>query len=324
MSTLRTGQRFCWLALAFAVSLVWNAPSLAAAAPRIAVSIPPIHSLVASVAAGVSVPALIVRGNASPHGYAMAPSDARAVQQADLVVWVGPDLETFLARSLRDPRPGQRVVTLLTADILRVLPARAGGAFEIEAHDRHADSDEDDSHHHSAAALDPHVWLNPANARAIVTSTVAALSALDPANAATYRANGDQTLARLDALDIALAQQFDAVKDRPFIVFHDAYQYLERRYGLTVAAAITVSPDRKPGARRLREIQARIAESGATCVFAEPQVEPDVIETVIAGTGARAATADLLGADLAPGPDLYFVLMTNLAQALRDCLTERP
>ncbi len=309
MAGQAAGQRFCWLALAFAVSLVWYAPSPAAAAPRIAVSIPPIHSLVASVTAGVSVPTLIVRGSASPHGYAMAPSDARAVQQADLVVWVGPDLETFLARALRDPRPGQRVITLMTAEEIKVLAARTGGVS-------------DDHGHQDREGADAHLWLDPANARAIVTLTVSALSAIDPTNAATYRANGDQTRARLDALDTALVHQFAAVKDRPFIVFHDAYQYLERRYGLTVAGAITVSPDRKPGARRLREIQTRIADPGVACVFAEPQVKPDVIETVIAGTAARAAVTDLLGADLTPGPDLYFVLMTNLAKALVDCLIE--
>ena len=147
------------------------------------------------------------------------------------------------------------------------------------------------------------------------------LSDLDPAHAARYRRNGEALSARLDALDAELEETFRPVKDIPFIVFHDAYHYIEARYDLRAAGSITVSPDRPPGAKRLREIRRKILEAGAACVFSEPQFQPALVETVIQGTPARTAVLDPIGADLAPGPEAYFELMLGLAAALTGCLT---
>ena len=287
----------------------------AADPPRIVTTIPPIHSLVAAVTEGVVDPVLLVRGNTSPHDYAMAPSDARALQNAQLLVWVGPTLETFVVRALRDPRESRRVITLMDQDGISLLKTRAGGAFDDHDHDDDAHDDDAGGH------IDAHLWLDPSNAARTIQVVADALIALDPSRADTYRANAARALANIARLDETLMATLAPVRHRPFIVFHDAYQYLERRYDLAVAGSVTVAPDRKPGARRLRDIQHHIAEAGVVCVFAEPQFQPAVLDTVIEGTAARAGVADPLGAALDPGPDLYPALMRGLARSLADCLS---
>ena len=310
--------------LATSVTLGLAAPAWAADPPRIVTTIPPIHSLVAAVTEGVVDPVLLVRGSASPHNYAMAPSDARALQNAQLLIWVGPTLETFVARTLRDPREGRRVITLMDQDGISLLKTRAGGAFDRHVHDDDHDEHAHDEEHADDDAgghLDAHLWLDPSNAARTIEIVADALVALDPSRADTYRANAARALDRIARLEDSLMATLAPVQDRPFIVFHDAYQYLERRYDLAVAGSITVAPDRKPGARRLREIQRRIVEGGVVCVFAEPQYQSSVIETVIEGTAARAGVADPLGASLDPGPDFYPALMRRLARSLAECLS---
>ena len=213
------------LALIAAVSIVFLCRPLPASAvepPHIIVSIPPVHSLVAAVSAGVTTPTLLVRGAGSPHGYAMRPSDARALQDADLVIWIGPTLETFLARALRNQLTRRRVITLLNEDTITVLPARTTDRTD----DDHGD-DED-----IGATSDPHLWLDPANARAIVALTAQALAQIDPANEPVYRANAARLTRRLVALDATLSQKLAPIGGAPFIVLHDAYQYFEQAYPL--------------------------------------------------------------------------------------------
>jgi zinc transport system substrate-binding protein len=176
---------------------------------------------------------------------------------------------------------------------------------------------------HDEDEADVHIWLDPANGRRIVAHMTDVLSEVDAANAARYRANGEKVVARLDALDAELAAAARPLAGKPYIVFHDAYQYFEDRYGLTPAGSITLSPERQPGAKRIAQVRDKVKELGATCVFAEPQFEPKLVNTVIQGTPAKSGVLDPLGADLAPGPDLYFQLMRNLARALGECL-DRP
>ena len=165
-----------------------------------------------------------------------------------------------------------------------------------------------------------HIWLDPSNATAIVTRMVEVLSEVDPANAPRYQANGDAVKTRLTALNSGIDGKLQPVKTTPYVVFHDAYQYFDNRYGLSPAGSITVDPDRKPSAQRLYNIRKKILDSGAVCVFSEPQFEPGVVTTVIEGTEARTGVLDPLGADLPPGPDAYFALLNNLATGLRTCL----
>lgn len=301
-----------WAVLAAAVWLAGLGATGAAAQPRVVVSIKPLHSLAAAVMEGVGQPTLLIEGAASPHAYALRPSDARALQAAEVVFWAGPSLETFLPRALGSLARKASVVTLLDTPGLRLLPARRGGAWKAEA-DAHG-------HGHAEAAYNPHVWLDPRNAVVLARAMAGALGAADPAHAAAYTANAGRLARRLEALDAELAAKLAPYRERPFLVFHDAYAYLEARYGLRAAGALTVNPEQAPGARRVRELRATVRRSGAVCVFTEPQFEPRVIDTLVEGTAARVGVLDPLGAALPAGPGLYESLMRALAANVAACL----
>lgn len=288
----------------------------AAAAPKVVASVKPIHSLVAGVMAGVGEPGLIVTGGSSPHVYTLRPSDAARLEAARLVFWVGPILEGFLVKPLAALSDKADIVELDRAPGIALLPARRGGAWE-------ADHDDHDRHEPGGAMLeqDGHLWLDPANATIVVRVAVARLSALDPENAARYAANGAALERRLDALDEEMREELAPVRGVPFVVFHDAYHYLERRYGLAAIGSITVSPETLPGAGRVRSIRDKVATLGARCVFSEPQFEPALVQTVIADTGAKTGVLDPEGAALPPGPDIYVTMMRALARSLVNCLT---
>lgn len=305
--------------------------------PAVVASIGPVHSLVAAVMAGVGEPTLLVKGAASPHTASLRPSEAAALQRADVVFWVGEDLETFLRKPLSALPDRAEVVALASAPGVRLLPAREGDDWGEHAHaDEHGHAEEHgDEHGHdhgddakedgagghgAEEAADMHVWLDPENARAMAGAAAAALTKVDPERAEIYAANAKALNRRLDALDAELRGLLAPVADKPYIVFHDAYQYFENRYGLSPAGAITFSPERAPGARTLSEIRERIKSSGAVCVFREPQFEPDLVKTVVAGSFARVGVLDPIGADIAPGPDAYPTLLTRLGSSLSDCL----
>lgn len=318
------------LSALFALLLSFALPGVAAAqnasgaqapgvAPGVVVSVKPLHSLTAAVMQGVGTPHLLVQGAASPHAYAMKPSDARALSQAALVVWVGPELETFLRKPLASLSGPARDLRLAQAPGVKLHETREGGAWDDHSHGHGHGHDHGHAHDHGGP--DGHIWLDPTNAKAIAAAVAAALTRVDPTNAATYAANLAALTARLDALDAEIAAMLAPVKDRPYIVFHDAYQYLERRYGLNAAGAITVSPEVRPGAARLSALRARIAKAGAVCVFAEPQFEPTLVRTLVEGTKARTGTLDPEGAAIPDGPDLYFTLLRFNAKALVDCLS---
>lgn len=321
LSSLLTGTLSALVASATAALPAW------AEAPKVVVSIKPIHSLVAAVMHGVGEPVLLVRGGASPHSYTMKPSDAKALSAADLVVWVGPELEGFLEKPLKANAPKATRLTLMEQKGLTLLQTREGGAWEAHdhghegGHDGHGHKDHDHKDHDDDHdELNSHIWLDPANARAIVTATADALAARDPADAEAYRTNADRTLQAIDALDAELKATLSPLKDKPFVVFHDAYQYFEARYDLSAVGSITVSPDRRPSAKRLSAIRAKIAGLNAACVFAEPQFEPTLVRTVVEGTKAKTGVLDPEGADLPEGETLYPTLMRNLAASLRGCL----
>lgn len=291
-------------------------PALAAAAdppPRIVVSLAPLHALVAGVVGDTGTPVhLLLRGGVSPHTFSLAPSDARALAAADLVVAADPALEGFLQRPLASLAADAAVVWLTGVDGVRPVRTRAGGAWDEEPHHGH------DEH----ATIDTHAWLDPHNAIALTRALAERLAALDPARADRYRANAAQRIVALAALDGELARQLAPVRGRPYLVFHDAYHYLEARYGLSPVGAVAVDPGRPPGARRLAAIHDRVEATGARCLFAEPQFEPRLVRVIAQATGIRTATLDPLGAGLEPGPDLYERLMRKLAADLVACLSE--
>jgi zinc transport system substrate-binding protein len=309
----------------FAASLAaaFSLPAAAAEPVTVVASIKPVHSLVAGVMQGAGSPHLIVQGGASPHATSLRPSDAAALERAAVVVWVGEDLEAFLAPALATLAGKATVVELAEAPGLTHLPYREGGpwgAHEDHEEEEHADAEAHDEHDHEG--IDMHLWLDPDNARAMVAAVAAALSAADPGNAARYDANAKAMSGRLEALAAEIEADLAPVRDVPFVVFHDAFQYFDRRFGLNIVGSLTVNPENQPGAQRLREIQAKIAELGARCVFAEPQFEPRLVQVAVEGTDARTATLDPLGADLPDGPELYFELLRRNAASLKACLGE--
>ncbi len=289
----------------------------AQAAPQVVVSIYPIHSLVAGVMAGVGEPFLLVRGVASPHDYALKPSDAKALANADAVFWIGPQLETFLVKPLATVKKGASVVALAQAPGIALKENREGGTWE--AHD-HGHSHGKEAKHNDDET-DMHVWLDPVNAQAMVALIAETLAAKDPSNADTYRANGAKVTARLAALNAALAAKLKPVAGVPYVVFHDAYQYFDTRYGLNAIGSVTVSPERQPSAARLRAIRAKIVSLKARCVFGEPQIKPSVLAAVMEGLDVKTATLDPLEQGPNPGPDAYFTGMERLADAHVACLS---
>ncbi|MDZ7874411.1 MAG: zinc ABC transporter substrate-binding protein [Rhizobium sp.] len=350
------------LGLAASTAFLFLSPTLASAAPDVVVSIKPVHSLVASIMKGVGEPSLIVEGAASPHTYSLKPSNARALENADLVFWVGPGLEAFLEKPLEALPKNAKVVELEDAPGLTKLPFREGGAFEGHDHDAneeegHAHGHDDHGHGETAEAghdqghddhghghaheekaaeaghehdhddhahggMDMHLWLDPTNAKAMAAEITKSLVDVDPSNKSTYEANLTAVNAEIDALDTEIAAQLKPVLEKPFIVFHDAYQYFEKHYGVRVAGSVTVSPETMPGAERLSTIHAKIEELGAACVFAEPQFEPKLIGVVTEGTEAKSGVLDPEGGALEAGPALYGQLMRNLATSISTCLSQ--
>jgi zinc transport system substrate-binding protein len=293
---------------------------------NIIVSIKPVHALVAAIMDGAGTPDLIIEGTGSPHNYALKPSQAQLLQNADLVFWIGHDFEQFLEKPIEGIATNATSVALMDSHGLTKIKLREGGDFENHDHDddhddhddhaNHADHDDHDDH----SDIDLHFWLDPINAKAMVHTIEDALTAADPEHAATYAANAERMMGRLDDLVVEVDAALAPVRGQGYIVFHDAYQYYESRFDITAVGSITVSPEVMPGAKRVSELQAKVRELDATCVFSEPQFEPKLVSIIIENTDARTGVLDPLGATVAQGPDHYFTLIRNMTQALTDCL----
>jgi zinc transport system substrate-binding protein len=267
--------------------------------------------------AGVGAPELLVDGSASPHTYALKPSQAKLLNAADIFFRMAETVEPFTGRIVRALPRGVQVVTLQEAPRLKLLARRTGPTFERHVHGKHGHGHAGE---HAAHGIDGHVWLDPDNASAMVDAIAHALGGKAPAHAAAFKANADTLKARLVALAAELERELAPLAGRPYVVFHDALQYLERRYDLHAVGSIAVSPEIAPSAKRLTELRHKIRALGATCVFAEPQFDRRIVANLIEGTAARAAVLDPEGGTLEPGPDHYFELMRRLASDLKGCL----
>ena len=290
--------------------------ALANAETKVIASIKPVHSLVSALMEGVGSPGLLVEGAGSPHSYSLKPSQAEELQAADVIFWMGHDLEAFLENSIKNIAKNAKSVSLMDAHDLIKLNFREGGAFEAHAHDDHDDHDD-----HGHDETDPHVWLDPANAKALVHEIEEVLTEVDPANASVYDSNAQAMMSKLDNLMAEIDTELQPVKGRGYVVFHDAYQYFENRFGVSAIGSITVSPEVMPGAERITELREKVKSLDATCVFSEPQFEPKLVKTVTENTNAGTGVLDPLGASINDGPDLYFTLIRNMAKSLKDCLS---
>ena len=324
---LKRYHRWRWMAVM--VSLLWSGlfPVFAAnndSQPQVVVSIKPLHSLVAGVMQGVAAPTLIVKGNASPHTYRLKPSDARAIQAASAIFWAGDNVETFLIKPLKSLPRHAKVVALSMAPGIRLLPVRGGGQWQSDHEHEHGDHVDHDEEQTGGAGLlhnaDPHVWLDPVNAEMMLKTIVKTLSEVDSMHAAQYQHNGERIKARLQRLNQSLMTALTPVSRKPFMVFHDAYQYLEKRYHLTAVGSVVFQMNQSSSARRLRRLHKLIHSSEVSCVFSEPEFSPKKINALIRGTRIKTAVLDPLGSALAPGPDLYFSLMTDIKKSILSCL----
>lgn len=291
--------------------------------PAVVASIKPIHSLLSMVMGELGQPELLVGGASSPHDYALKPSQARELENADIVFWIGPELETFLEKPLTTIAAKAQIVTLFDDPDLLKLELREGGIFEIEAgaddHDHDHDHDHGHGHDHGSG-MDPHVWLAPDNAKVMLNAMAEALGEADPTNAPIYAANAAEASTQLDQMIGDLEALLSPVARQPYVVFHDAYQYFEQSFGLEPAGALTINPEMMPGAERLQTMQDGLRKLAVVCVFSEPQFDPKLVAVISEGSVVRTAVIDPLGADLADGPKLYPQLMRRMATAIRDCL----
>ena len=289
-------------------------------------SIKPLHSLTSYIMEGVGEPELIIDGVASPHNFQIKPSHAKMLQNADLVIWIGEDLESFLPTALKSIPKDAVVFELLDQSGLKKLKFREKNIFEghdDHGHDEHAKKEDDhddhghDDHGHDHGSFDPHIWLDPANAKVIVKKITNQLSKIDKDNASKYKANSKKVIKDLDGLIKEVKNEIN--KDASFVVFHDAYQYFEKRFGLSVIGALTVNPDVIPGAEQLSEIREVIEHEKAKCIFSEPQFNPNIINSIASDTGVKTGVLDPLGANIDKGKNMYFDLIKDMSNSLKGC-----
>ena len=308
--------------LSLCLTAAWLAGPAYADRPRVVVDIAPIHALVAQVMEGIGMPDLIIQPGATPHEYSLRPSEAAALQSADLVFWIGPDLTPWLEEAIETLAPAADLTTLMDVDGTVQLEFREDAVFEAHDHSDHADDDEHDDHadHGDHAGHDPHAWLSPKNAMTWLEVIAGRLSAVDPVNSDAYLANAASGRVAIEALMDEVDATLDPVRGRAFIVFHDAYQYFETDFDISASGAISISDASDPSPARIAEIRGQIAEQGVDCVLAEPQFNPGLVATVLRGSDAQMGIVDPLGADLELGAELYPQLIRNLSNALAECL----
>jgi zinc transport system substrate-binding protein len=281
--------------------------------PRLLASIAPLHSLAASVMEGVAKPELLLPASRSPHDFALKPSDMRRLGQADLVLWLGRGVEAPLFKALRAvERQGLVEIELLARPEFGTDAAQTGEG-EGQGH----------GHGHELG-IDPHIWLSPDLAGQIVAILVEQLVRLDPANGEHYRLNGERTLVRLRELDQGLRTLLAPVAGVPFAVFHDAYGYFVRQYGLRQVGAITLNPQQPSSAGQLLALQERLRQAGARCLFSEPQFPPKLVRRMAEAGGLATGELDPLGVGIEPGPEAYFVLLRGLGASFQQCLSQGP
>ena len=317
--------------------------SAQAASPSVAVDIAPLHSLVSQVMEGVGKPNLLIPAEASPHQYTLRPSQAKALSGSKVVFWIGESLTPWLEKALDNVASSAHRVEMLEIEGTITHAFREGATFEShnhgedEAHEEedhhegahhekethaHHDDHEEDTHHdeHDHHGKDPHAWLDPQNAKHWVNSIRDTLSKQDPANASIYSRNAAKATASLDTLIQSTRNKINDLGDPQFIVFHDAYQYFEKRFGISAAGAISLGDAEDPSPARVEEIRETVQKLGVTCVFTEPQYNPGLVKNVFEGTSVSTiGVMDPLGASIPPGSGHYQELIQGMVNSLKKC-----
>ena len=315
---------------------------------NVVTTIKPLHSLVSSVMKGVGEPSLIIEGTNNPHTFVFKPSHAEMIENADIVFWIGKDLEAFMEKPLDSLAKNAKTIAFMDLASIEKLKFREQNIFDDhddhghddhddhghkdddhddhddhdghdDEHDGHDDHDDHAGHHdgHNHGEFDAHIWLDPANAKEMVLEISHELSELDPNNKSKYEDNASKTIAALDTLIEEVDNSLS--KDISYIVFHDAYQYFETRFGVKSAGALTLNPDVLPGAKQIADIQDLINDKGIKCIFSEPQYNPKIIETLGNDMNISTGVMDPLGAYIVPGPTMYVELINEIANSIKEC-----
>ncbi len=284
---------------------------------RVVVTTKPIGSLVAAVMQGIGAPQILVEGVSSPHSYSLRPSQARALHGADVFFRVSEAGEPFTGRIVQSLPASVRVVSLADTDRLVLRRLRRG--VEFDDHHRHG-VEAENAHDHGNGAVDPHIWLDPVNAQRMVGRISRVLGELRPGYSRLFEKNARAASRRIELLSAELSEQLASIGGRSFVVFHDAYQYFERRFGLSAVGAITIRPEVAPSAQRIAKLRKKIKALGAVCIFAEPQFGRRMLNAMKEGMPVRLGIVDPLGANIAAGPDHYFLMMRRLADGFSQCL----
>ena len=330
---------------ALALPMILSSGVLKADVPNVVADIAPVHSLVSMVMKGIGEPQLLIPQNASPHHYAMRPSEARALQEANLVVYLGHDMTPWLEPLFETVAASAEPLDLSEVDGVLQLSYREGPVFgeqkghddhddheghdhEKEGHDDHDDHEghdheqegHDDHAHHDHDGNDPHMWLDPTNALVWLDAIASELGHIDPKNAARYRANAKMAKEEISYEIHHIEDRLKSVKGEPFLVFHDAYQYFENRFGIFATGSIALSDASKPSAKRLQELKHHFEEEGIHCVLSEPQYSSKLIDSVFGGFEPHIGVVDPIGADLELGFGLYLQLLENVALGIAECI----
>ena len=300
----------------FAIFIALSASLLvinpAQAEVNVLTSIKPLQLIAAAVQDGVGKPEVLLPPNASPHNYALRPSDVRRVQSADLLYWIGPDMEGFMPRVIK--------TRILPSVAVQNLPGLKLRHFSQDSHSHDEDDAAEHDHDHRPGTLDAHLWLAPDNARVIAAKMAADLSEKDPANAPQYQSNLKAFNERLDALDARLKTRMAAIADKPFFVFHEGYDYFENAYGLKHTGVFSVASEVQPGAQHVAAMRQRLQEVGKTCVFSDPPLRPRLADTLTAGLPVKLAELDPLGGLTPATAQGYEQLLEKLGNDLAGCL----
>ena len=306
--------------LGTAICGLWLSGMVSADVPQVTTDIPVTHSLVTRVMAGIGTPDLIVNRGASPHDYSLRPSNAASLEAADVVFWISNGLTPWLDDALNTLARNAKVIELMDAKGATVLPFRDGATFETHSHRHKHDEDGHDEDEHATVNIDPHGWLDPDNGKTWLDVIATELSKIDPENTDIYFDNVSQGKTDIDAVISEIDATLATFRGTNFIVYHDAYQYFERRFDVLAAGSISMGDVSDPSPARIAEIRQTVEELDMTCVFSEPQFNPELVATVVDGTKARARVIDPLGTRLALGADFYLNLLRNIAQTMASCL----
>jgi len=286
---------------------------------RVVASIRPVAALVGAVMGDVGQPALLISDPAAAHHFTVKPSQARLLQDADLVFWIGPSMETSLGTALAGLAPDVPAVPLIDVEGLTRYPLDAiDGGYKH----KHTGETTQPHHAHDDHAVNPHIWLDPRNVVVLLHHIAGRLAAADPAHKATYQANARDAAAQIKATITAMRAEMARYRDSRFIVLHDAHTYFERFFDVRARAAITIDPGMAPGVARLTALRQLLATAKITCIFGEVGISDKWPQLVADGTNLSLVQLDPLGITIDDGPSFFPRLFRLYQMAYSDCLSD--